>query len=103
MWKAFLQVKEAIQNRARNNDLKWARRQPKVLTTNYLTLQEWIDAMLASSGKNHTDAVKMRCVETETITESLYKSNSAPADSACYLPEQMDTDAVSSTLATLLE
>ena len=72
MWKAILQVKDATQNRARNNDLKWARRQPKVLTTNSLTLKEWIESMLPSSGKNHTDAVKMRCAEVETITEPLY-------------------------------
>jgi len=101
MWKAILQVKDATQNRARNNDLKWARRQPKVLTSNALTFDEWITSMLPTSRKNHTDAIKRRCATVETITESLYKSSFAPEGSACYLPEQMDTAAVNSTLGHL--
>ena len=45
MWKSVLQIKDATQNRARNGDLMWAARQPKVLTTNCNNLDIWIRTM----------------------------------------------------------
>ena len=42
IWKAILMVNNPSQTRARNNDIKWARHQPKVVTSNSATLDEWV-------------------------------------------------------------
>ena len=48
--------KEATQNRARNDDLLWAARQPKVMTTNCLNLEEWIGVMFPRAKPSHKES-----------------------------------------------
>ena len=89
MWKAILAVKDASQNRARNNDLMWAARQPKVLTTNCTNLDECIMTMFPDANKAHKDAVRRRVAELEPITESLYVNPFRVNKAASCLPRVM--------------
>jgi hypothetical protein len=72
MWKAILQIKDATQNRARNDDLMWAARQPKVMTTNCATLEDWIGVMFPRAKPTHKAAIVLRTAEVQTITDSVY-------------------------------
>ena len=101
MWKAVLQVKDATQNRARNDDLMWAARQPKVLTTNCDNLTDWIQTMFSKSTDNHKQAIVLRVAEVESIKESLYSSACAPSGSQTFLHRQMSTKEASETIANL--
>ena len=56
MWKAILQVKDATQDRARNNDLMWAARQPKVMTTNCDNLDDWIGIVFREASTQGGDS-----------------------------------------------
>jgi hypothetical protein len=76
MWKSILQVSNPSQNRARNVDLKWAARQPKVLTTNTDSVDEWVSKIDVYGLPAHKLAVKMRFAELR-IVERLYASNTA--------------------------
>ena len=101
MWKAVLQVKDATQNRARNDDLMWAARQPKVLTTNCDNLTDWIQTMFSKSTDNHKQAIVLRVAEVESIEDSLYSSACAPSGSQTFLHRQMSTKEASETIANL--
>ena len=68
MWKAILQVPNASQSRSRNDDLMWAPRQTKHVTTNCPNLDNWIDTMFHGSAAHHTGAIRMRIAEVESIT-----------------------------------
>ena len=68
MWKAILQIKDATQNRARNDDLMWAARQPKVLTTNCDNLEDWIQTMFRGAKQAHRDAITLRTAKFQSIT-----------------------------------
>ena len=103
IWKAILQVKDATQCRARNDDLLWAARQPKVLTTNCANLQDWIQTMFPGAKPEHKDAIKLRVAEVAQITESLYSSPSAPTGSQKFLPCVMDDAEASDAIASLFE
>ena len=103
MWKAILQVKDATQNRARNDDLMWAARQPKVMTTNCMNLEDWVQAMFPRVKPNHKAAIVLRVAEVETITDSLYSSTSAPSGSASFLPSVMSTQAALDAVADLFD
>ena len=98
MWKAILQVKDATQNRARNDDLMWAARQPKVLTTNCENLEDWIQTMFPRCKENHKEAIVLRVAEVDTIKESLYANTSAPSGSQTFLPNQMTTEEASEAI-----
>ena len=102
MWKAILQVKDATQCRARNDDLLWATRQPKVITTNCESLEDWMQTMFPCAKPEHKDAIKLRVAEVEQTTESLYSSSSAPAGSQIFLPRVMEDEA-SDAIASLFE
>ena len=103
MWKAILQVKDATQNRARNDDLMWASRQPKIMTSNCMNLEDWIGAMFPRAKASHKAAITLRVAEVETIKDSLYSSNSAPSKSASFLASKMSTEAASESIASLFE
>ena len=101
MWKAILQVKDATQNRARNDDLMWAARQPKVLTTNCVSLDDWIGVMFPRAKPNHKAAIVLRTAEAEAITDRLYRNDSAPSGSSAFLPDRMSTEAAINAFADL--
>ena len=101
MWKAILQIKDATQNRARNDDLMWAARQPKVLTTNCKNLEEWIGLMFPRAKPNHKEAIVLRTAEVQTVTDTLYSNASAPSRSNSFLPSKMSTVAASEAVASL--
>lgn len=89
MWKNILQVKDAAANRARQDDLVWAARQPKVLTTNCDDLDAWIAVMFPKIKGSHREAITQRVAEVETIKESLYVNSCAPSMSVSCLPSAM--------------
>ena len=101
MWKAILQVKDATQNRARNDDLMWAARQPKVLTTNCASLDDWIGVMFPRAKPNHKAAIVLRTAEAEAITDRLYSNDSAPSGSSAFLPARMSTEDAMNAFAEL--
>ena len=103
MWKAILQVKDATQNRARSDDIMWATRQPKVITTNCDNLDDWIGVMLRSAKPAHKEAVRLRTAEVRPIENSLYVSGTAPSGSSSFLPSQMSSEAAREALASLFE
>ena len=103
MWKAILQVKDATQNRARNDDLMWAPRQPKVMTSNCDNLDDWIGVMFRSAKPAHKEAIRLRIAEVQPIENSLYVSGTAPSGSSSFLPSQMSTEAAGDALASLFE
>ena len=101
MWKAILQIKDPTQSRARNDDLMWASRQPKVMTTNCVSVTDWIKVMFPRASPNHKEAILLRTAEVQTITESLYACPSAPSGSASFLCSQMSNEAAMDTVASL--
>ena len=101
MWKAILQVKDATTNRARNDDLMWAPRQPKVLTTNCASVEDWIGVMFPRAKPNHKEAIVLRTAEAEAITESLYIHDSAPSGSSTFLEANMSTEEANKAIADL--
>ena len=103
MWKAILQVKEATQNRARNDDLMWASRQPKVMTSNCMSLEDGIGVMFPRAKPNHKEAVVPRTAEAQAITDTLYSNICTPSGSASFLPSQMNIEAASALVADLFE
>ena len=101
MWKAILQIKDATQNRARNDDLMWASRQPKVMTTNCEHLEDWIVTMFPRAKQNHKEAIKLRTAEVQTIKESLYVHERASNTSQSFLQQEMTTATASEAIASL--
>ncbi len=89
MWKAILQVKDPSQTRGRSDDIMWAARQPKVLTSNCKDLKDWVETMLPRARQNHKDAIPPRVAECEPINDSLYSGCVAQAGSQNFLPERM--------------
>ena len=102
MWKAILQVKDATQNRARNDDSMRAARQPKVMTANCDNLDGWTGVMFRSAKPAREEATRLRTAEVQPITDSLYVSGTAPSGSS-FLPSQMSTEAAREALASLFE
>ena len=103
MWKAILQVKDATQNRARNDDLMWASRQPRVMTTNCNNLADWIGIMFPRAKPIRQKAIVLRVAEAQTIRDSLYNNSSAPSSSNSFLPSRMSTEAASEAVASLFD
>ena len=103
MWKAILQVKDATQNRARNDDLMWAARQPKVLTTNCDDLPDWIRTMFPRAKANHKQVIVLRVPEVESIQESLYANASAPSGLQTYLAPEMSAQDAREAVVGLLQ
>ena len=104
MWKAILQVKDATQNRARNDDSMWAARDPKVvMTTNCDNLDDWIGVMFRSAKSAHKEAIRLRTAEVQPIENSLYVSGTALIGSSSFLPSQMSSEAAREPLASLFE
>ena len=101
MWKAILQVKDATQNRARNDDLMWAARQPKLLTTNCENLDDWIQTMFPRAKDSHREAIALRTAELQTITESLYAQTQTTSTSHQYLPRQLSLTSASELLDSM--
>ena len=103
MWKAILQIKDATQNRARNDDLCWAARQPKIVTTNCKDLDDWIGTMFYRAKDEHKKAIQLRVAEVESITDSLYKYEGAPSQSSSFLPNVMSTQQAEDDIASMLD
>ena len=103
MWKAILQIKDATQNRARNDDLCWAARQPKIVTTNCKDLDDWIGTMFYHAKDEHKKAIQLRVAEVESITDSLYKNERAPSQSSSFLPSVMSTQQAEDDIASMLD
>ena len=103
MWKAILQIKDATQNRARNDDLCWAARQPKIVTTNCKDLDDWIGTTFYRAKDEHKKAIQLRVAEVESITDSLYKYECAPNQSYSFLPNVMSTQQAEDDIASMLD
>ena len=103
MWKAILQIKDATQNRARNDDLCWAARQPKIVTTNCKDLDDWIETMFYRAKDEHKKAIRFRVAEVESITDSLYKHEHAPNQSSSFLQSVMSTQQAEDDIASMLD
>jgi len=74
IWKAFLQCKDVATIRGRFSDIIVAPRQPKIITSNAETVDEWIGSL--SIHGSHRDSLKMRIVSI-SVSDSLY-SGPAP-------------------------
>lgn len=89
-------------NRARNDDVCWAPKQPKIVTTNCNDLEEWISSMFSNSMENHKEAIRMRVAEVESIQHSLYANSSAPSGSQNFVEPRYNTEQVNAKLVRLL-
>ena len=103
LWKAVLQVPNASQNRARNDDICWAPKQPQFVTTNCEDLNDWISTMFSGSQEHHTEAIRMRVAEVETINSPLYVNSCMPSGSQNFMEPRYDSKQVSEMLSRLLE
>ena len=103
MWKALLQGKNPSQIRARNNDIHFAARQPKIITANCMDLCDWIDTVCPQdkepTPQHHRDAIKSRVAECEQIKESLYSD--CMAQDVSFLPAQKSTQEVAAAMNDL--
>jgi hypothetical protein len=54
----------------------WAPREPKIMTTNCGSLEDWIQTMFPRTKKEHLHAIYMRVAETDYIEESLFANAS---------------------------
>lgn len=71
MWKALLQGANPFTTRARNEDINWSRRQPKLITSNAKDVDAWLGKMGISSDRSHVEAIEMRLADLE-IPGSLF-------------------------------
>ena len=96
IWKAILQVSNASQCRARNDDLMFAAKQMKVLTTNCDNVPKWIAKMFGDNTEDqeHKNAVVQRFAEVEHISTTLYQATSAPAESKMFLQRKISPEEV---------
>ena len=99
MWKAILQVANPSQSRARNDDIMWAPRQTKVVTTNCPNLNNWIATMFRNIDDNRKEAIVMRIAEVESITEPLYVSTTEPSGSERFVEPIRNTLEVDTLLS----
>ena len=97
----ILQVKDPSQARARNNDIVIAARQPKVITTNCLCLDDWITDMLPGARKEHKGAIPLRLAACETIEESLYSGTVAQSGDQIFHPEMRSSAETAEALKEL--
>ena len=100
MWKTILQVKDPAQTRARNDDVSWAARQPKVITSNCLGLTDWVSEMFPGVKEQHKAAIAPRLAVCETIVESLYSGTIAQS-SQNFLPEVMSNEEAGEAIKAL--
>ena len=103
LWKAVLQVPNASQNRARNDDICWAPKQPNIVTTNCEDLNDRISTMFSGSQEHHTEAIRMCVAEVETINSPLYVNSCMPSGSQNFMEPRYDSKQVSEMLSRLLE
>ena len=91
MWKAILQVKDPSQIRGRSDDIMWAARQPKVISSNCKDLADWVNTMFPRAKPNHKEAIPPRVAECEPVRDSLYSGCVAQSSSQNFLPAQRST------------
>ena len=103
IWKSILQINNAVQNRGRNDDIRWAPRQPKVMTTNCDDTDTWIQTMFPHAQKNHKDAVKRRLAAIDAINESIFRESSAGAGDQHFLPRQMNRQEAAAAIQNLFD
>ena len=103
MWKAVLQVKDPTQIRGRNDDIMWAARQPKVISSNCKDLVDWINTMFPRAKPNHKEAIPPRVAECEPILGSLYSGCIAQSASQNFLPSQRSCQEVADALKDLFD
>jgi hypothetical protein len=77
MWKAILQGTNPFTTRARNQDINWCRRQPKIITTNAPDVDSWLGKMGITSDRSHVAAIEMRLADCE-IPGSLWANPMQP-------------------------
>jgi len=87
MWKALLQSSNPVSTRARNADISWARRQPKIITSNATSLDAWIGKIGLSSDRSHVEAVEMRIADWE-VPGSLWANPVNSQSHDCLLNER---------------
>ena len=71
VWKALLQSSNPVSTRARNADISWARRQPKIITSNATSLDAWIGKIGLSADRSHVEALEMRLADCQ-VSGSLW-------------------------------
>ncbi len=67
----------------------WAARQPKVITSNCTSLDDFINAIVPNAKQNHREVIPPRVAECEYVKESLYSGCAARSDSQYFLPYHM--------------
>ena len=101
MWKAILDGKDPGQIRGRKDDIEFAARQPKIVTSNCMDLNDWMNTMFPDASQNHKDAIPPRFAECEPITESLYSGSIAVKSSSTFLPAQRTEQEVATAIQDL--
>ena len=102
MWKTILQVKDPAQSRARNDDVSWAARQPKVITSNCENIGDWVSELLPGVKEKHKEAIAPRLAVCEYITTSLYCGSPAQCSSSLnFLPEVLNHEQADEAIKAL--
>ena len=65
MWKAILQGSNPFSPRARNEDIQWAKRMPKIITSNATTVDAWLGKLGIAHDRSHVEAIEMRLADCE--------------------------------------
>ena len=101
MWKSILEGKDPGQIRARNKDIEFAARQPKIVTSNCMHLCDWMDSMFPNAPQNHKYAIPPRIAECEPITGSLYSGSTTGKHSSSFFPAQRTKQEVATAIQDL--
>ena len=64
-------------------------------------LEDWTKTMFPRCKPNHSEAIRLRVAEVETIKESLYANASAPRGSQTFLPSEMTTQEANEAIRNL--
>ena len=103
MWKAILQIKDPAQIRGRSDDIMWAARQPKVISSNCKDLVDWIDTMFPGSKQHHKEAIPPRVAECEPVLESLYSGAVAQDGSQHFLEMHRNSQEAAAAIQDLFD
>jgi len=100
MWKAILQGANPFSIRARNEDIEWARRQPKIITSNAATVDAWLFKMGITNDCSHVEAIEMRLADCE-VPATLWANPLTSQGGAGLIDECMSHDEVVSAFCRM--
>jgi len=94
MWKALLQGANPFTTRARNQDINWCSRQPKIITSNATTVDAWLGKMGITQDRSHVEAIEMRLADCQ-VPGSLFSNNLLGNDNSLLVPRMSSSEALS--------